>query len=173
MINIIIDPSETDPIELPIAIKSRKTILTDAQIKSLSDGQITLVPPPGEGKILVFNGAIWNKKPFIAGYDGFLNMDAITIYYDTIENNLDEGLFTDDYYNISSLGELLGNPDPVIFYDKPYTKVLQEGYLQLIRMTGAENKALVTGSYNFGSAWTGGHSDNTIEVTVYYSVVSL
>lgn len=162
-----------------VVIYQRKTILTHAQILALSETPVELVPAPGEGKLLVLQKAIWAKKEHTAPYAGWSQGDVILIIYQGGEIDASHGAYDMNAIpgsGYSALGALLANLSGLensTWVDYPASISNDELVnLPLIDKNGVgENKAFM--AIHYSSTLTGGHADNTIEVTVFYSIVDL
>lgn len=161
-----------------VVIYQRKTILTHAQILTLNTTPVILVPAPGEGKLLVLQKAIWSKTEHTTSYTGWGQADVILIAYEGGQIDASHGAYDMNALpgqGYSALGALLGNISGLensSWVDYP-TGISTDELINLpvIDKNGAgKNKAFVT---YCSPTITGGHADNTIEVTVFYSIVDL
>ena len=154
-------------------VYSRTTTLTDAQIKALGtggNGQVELVPAPGADKVLHYLG-------------GFIICDTTTNYYDNVAATATLAVTMASSYAVSArisgtqLSSLLQVMDiylmplPPAGYI-PELGVLRQGDGEL--PANIVNRSLVLrGSNTSAAAFTEGHADNSMTVTVLYTVVDL
>ena len=153
-----------------VAVYQRKTVLTDAQIKALPTTPVELVPAPGVGKFLTYHSAVVLRKPFAAGYTNISNND--TIYIDLDDYGVSR-VFTDNVESgLQDLSELLGGYAPE--QKKLWTVGINGGTRpNMMGINGStDNEPLRLVGMASGN-WTGGHANNTLEVTVFYSIVDL
>lgn len=148
-----------------ITYYSRKTVLTDAQIKTLADVYPELVPAPGAGKALIFIGAAYlYKSPGGVGYDGITSETNLVINYGET--------------NMASGPTLFDNAVEQYAYSSPISKTVSTGNWAGYNQTEfsnftPENQPITLMLTNGFVNLTGGHPDNTLEVTVFYSIVDL
>jgi hypothetical protein len=150
-----------------VAVYQRKTILTDAQIKALPLNYIEVVPAPGVGKALVFHQVlIVFKSPTAAPYDNLSGDDHFIIAYGDFDKEVS---------------------DLILFVNTTLTKSFATARPTATTISGGswlgygnttlddfdrENmpfKLCMTTSTEF----TGDTADNTLEVTVFYSIIDL
>jgi hypothetical protein len=159
--------------DVVVPIYQRKTILTDAQIKALPNTPVEVLPAQ-PGKIVIFHKAVLYRNEFEGNYgnieEGSLNLKqagapiAIGPYNDT--DTVDSLTWL--------LAPGLGVPPAfqVIQQEAPATlngfSVPRNGYVS----EGSAAIVLDGGSFDGGN-YTGGHANNTLGVTVFYSIVDL
>jgi hypothetical protein len=142
---------------------SRKTVLTDAQIKALPSTPVELVPAPGAGKVVMVSDYVWQVKTPGADYTNieFGETSSITLIYGA------------DYQDDASEGfENIG----FCFENNRINRFCGVGFLQVKTWEEAAiiNKAVYLYAENGSSGnFTGGHASNTLEITVFYSIVDL
>ncbi len=159
-----IEIDDSDPanpvISAVVTVYQRKTILTDAQIKALPTTPIELVPAPGAGKTYIFHRALIVSK-FTGGA------------YTT--EDTDPGPFI----GMPGAGDiklaLSENPDAMWLF----TDNSEEGQADILPsamrsnyVSEYENKPLILYTQTAINL-TGGNAANTLEVTVFYSIVDL
>jgi hypothetical protein len=173
--DIIVDG--TTPAEA-IVIGKRITTLTDAQIKALPTTAVEIVPAPGAGKALKMIACLCLLKHAAGAYGNIAdNMCGVGI-------NIDG--------RISSVGDwgwLIGdNSDPIGGYIEisPGAAVglKVQSYAHTL-ITGAGyysdlgNRNMTISGHNWDSSgndlgvWTGGNAANTLDVIVFYTIISL
>ncbi len=146
-----------------------KTILTDAQIKALSTTPIELVEAPGEGKMLIYHSALLSSKIGV-GYsysnrsEDYPDSDIHIAWggqkYASQNfpfNNLLEGKTDNSIYVVGNSAGI--NSNTITGMDTNYSQI--------------NNKSLDLVVYNTDGDFTGGNVANTIEVTIFYSIVDL
>lgn len=161
----VINEQTSDP---QLTIFQRKTILTDAQIKAATTTYPELVPAPGTGKILAFHSAMLSVKTNNGDYT---NIDpAVTlaiVYGDWLVGATEE----------VNADAALAAPVPRLAFFPKISDVSGSNRVTTMGWedrTNYENQPLKFGIYNQAAgAITGGHPSNTIEVTVFYSIVDL
>jgi hypothetical protein len=164
--------SEPDPNtgDVQIPIYSKKTILTDAQIKALQTTYIELVPAPGEGKLNVLHSAFWVIDTTAGVYTNQHVDSAVFIGYG------DWDLELTTLGALPSLaGQFISKVAPLIM---PIVGGTWDGYsydfLSNKPADYALNKALkLIASNATNGDYTGGNPANSLSVTVFYSIVDL
>jgi hypothetical protein len=154
-----------------------KTVLTDAEIKALQTTSIQLVPAQGAGKALFFKGAIFRKKFTAGSYGTFTDGDVLYIRYaDPASRQLDAGFVQDNANGVSALEDFFWTTGEKYFdpikQNLQGTNKLQQPSVIADAME-FENKALELKAIIANGDLTGGNAANTLEVTVYYSIVDL
>lgn len=168
-----------------VTVYQLKTTLTDAQIKALPTTPVELVPAPGAGKTIMVQSVLFYRPTLVALYAGYVEYDQVCLAYATHPSGnsaINTGfshVVTD--MTITDLRDLLFQEtyDSPVFYDSP-AQLFVDGYVPAKRLasskTDIENKGIV---YKLISGdgepvnWTGGHASNTLEITVFYSIVDL
>lgn len=173
-----VDPATGDT---PIVVYKRKIILTDAQIKLLPTTHMVLVEAPGEGKILVFHGAVFHKPVWSSGlgYDGIVDYDILQIGYPT-GNSVNTGFLKspDGVFPFDDISSLLNDSvlQVKVFQDMPKGGGSLARPVPLVfggSFNNTNNPLVVKASTDVITPFTGGHPNNTLEITVFYSVVDL
>lgn len=163
---------ETEDVQLPIF--QRKVILTDAQIKALPTTPFEILPTPGEGKMIKYVSGMMVLDTVAGAYT---NVGATTAsgYYLTYEGGADAS-----NYNMLSIFYQAGQLRFVPNISTPFNKNPDGNLLDTFTLvSNVVNKNLTLSVYNDDGAdndagdFTGGHADNTLEVTVFYSIVNL
>lgn len=174
------DPN-TGNVPVEVVVYQLKTVLTDAQIKALPTTPVQLVPAPGAGKILIFHSAVVSKPAFTTPYGNTADFDGI--YIGLVDSGVDRGWWKDSSSNgLDDLGQLLGSADNSarIFYDGVATdiagtaldSIFQRARTISFNGNGINQPLNILGQTSNGN-FTGGHASNTLEVTVFYSIVDL
>jgi hypothetical protein len=160
----VINEVTADP---QIPIFKRKTTLTDAQIKALPTTPVELVPAQGVGKMIKFMGGIL-RIDTTAGlytndnaYNTFVGIFLLTA-------NVNNAIYFPD---LNAGDDRLCNLAPLVNPDgaNPTAFLVENVYA----INAVENMPLTIKSTNTGGNFTGGDPANTLEVTVYYSIVDL
>lgn len=172
--------------DVQIPIFQKKIILNNAQIKVLPTTPVNIIPPPGAGKLIIGYAATLNFKTSAGGYTNILygQPPAFTSF------NLGEmfsrpSIFYITEALVSAQDLILSLTHRQITYKTGENEVefgmTQNGETHLIEehINSIGNIPLVlqvdnldTNSADLGD-FTGGHADNTLEVTVFYSIVDL
>jgi hypothetical protein len=155
-----------------------KTVLTHAQILGLATGtSVELVPAQGAGKLIYYHGATVRRPAFTAPYV-ISEFDKLYIEY------TGSGGWVDQVFNydtgtsptVNSLNFLLASntgSDRVYFNNQNVESHPEYGSVPTpILVADATNVGLSLRAEPIDT-WSGGHADNTLEVTVFYSVVDL
>jgi hypothetical protein len=152
-----------------VAVYQRKTILTDAQIKTLPTEYIEVVPPPGAGKLLSLSHVMIVGKN-IEPYDnsGFSVGGAIIVYGIGWEADASAEIPT-----FSSM--LLTNGNSVL--TSPAIAGVLDSSVQGFGPTPLGDKAnkglFIAGFTDANAPYTGGDPGNTMEITVFYSIIDI
>lgn len=177
--NLFVSPGDGNTTPVEVVVYKLKTILSDAQIKTLPAIPVELVPPPGDGKFIVFHNAIFYKPAFTANYGNISDNGSINVGY-LGGTSVDVGFWTDISASVEAVSSLLVNNaswgNTATFQDGPSVAVIGSYYLPMTLRSGNNliiNRSLNLFCYNADGDFTGGHVDNTIEVTVFYSIVDL
>jgi hypothetical protein len=157
----------SEPVE--VVCYQLKTVLTDAQIKSLPTTFIEVVPAQGAGKLLIFHRAMIALISDTETY--YTNVSVTDDDYMAIAYGDDSKTVSDGVRN----GSVLQSTDVnflLPFRGEPL------GAFGLTEADSASasncvNVPLKLIGYNAGGNLTGGHASNTLEVTVFYSIVDL
>jgi hypothetical protein len=162
----VVNTLTSDP---QLQIFQRQTILTDAEIKALPTTPIVLVPAPGVGKAI--------HAPVVSGFGSCILRFSRTADYTNLDTSakptfkIGVGDNGDTEYGsngdmallITTGGWVLTNYD--LFG-------LQSG--PLLNLADWENQPLYFSLYNAALGnLTGGHVDNSLSVTVTYSIVDV
>lgn len=160
--------ANTGDVQVPIF--QRKTTLTDAQIKALQTTYIELVPAPGAGKAIVFHRALLNWDLQGGTYTNVNADNAIMISYGDWSKEV-SSLTTVPALaqNYTYLMTLLTIPEdrPTWsgyvrdFTDGSFSNFIDNTPLKLIASNGADGD------------FTGGNVANSLEVTIFYSIVDI
>lgn len=157
------------PGDAMVTVYSRKTTLTDAQIKALPTTPVQLVAAPGAGKVIKLLGGMFKidttngvytndnsySSTFFVSYEsGGVQASNMIFLPEVNTNNI----------KISSLSQIVlpDGSDPTLFMVE-----------QIYEASAIENKALTLQLNNTPGNLTGGDPANTITVTVFYSMVDL
>jgi hypothetical protein len=150
-----------------VVVYQRKTILTDAQIKALPNSFIELVPAPTASQLLILHSAAMKYLLSVGG--GYSNVDVdnyiITTYGDW-ENTASVKAITVNDFVAGNTGRLHILPSLI----KIYSGELISEPLSLDQSIGLPLKLAMN---NSSGDLTGGDPANTLEVTVFYSIVDL
>jgi hypothetical protein len=160
-----------------VTVYQLKTVLTDAQIKALPTTPIDVVPAPGAGKVvlptffyIIRKGLAYdNIDP-----DGYMYLDTDMGYYGTlIANRSDESLVGLDHllnYDAGLPGSgMFGTLHNGKFSARYNTLIPTETFV----LECFENKAIRLSISSGIGDLTGGDSANSMEVTVFYSIVDV
>lgn len=154
-------------------ILSSKTTLTDAQIKALPTTPVALVPAPDEGKMILFHRASLLFKR-TADYTNIGNRSFLYINAsDQLGGGVSQKLSDYNRFEITNflaygadaialLPAAAGTPDGFLSYDTFY--FIGTGLYLMFQNEGDEGAV---------GDLTGGDPANTLEVTVFYSIVDL
>jgi hypothetical protein len=154
-----------------VTVKKKTVTLTDAQIKALPTTAINILPAPGAGILNHVHGALF-VADFTAG--AYTNLSAnpfFNIVYDAANNYINATLLA---------GEEMFLAGHNVCYTLPYM-LLFEGATQpsAFPRSSAEfgetiNRTVDIGGGNVSSGnFTGGHADNTLKVTVFYTPITV
>ena len=149
-----------------VTVYQLKTTLTDAQIKALPTTPVEVVPAPGAGKMLLLNqvSIVYPASSVMNSYD---NIDAGATYVSVI--------YGSDYQEegsgyVNDIGRLFEQPGN-IFKVKPFNI---DGVDWVTIASPVENQGFfLYADNNASNNLTGGDPANTLEVTVFYSIVDL
>lgn len=172
---------ETEDIQLPIF--KRKVILTNAQIKALPSTPITLVPAPGVGKRLLVWKVEGNFKVSVPytnlGYDDGTGLGVLAFQ----TQGFGVMRFGIAWYGLTGNQQQFSLPPIETRYSGSETEVsksLANAGDIMNQYYYAENIPLTFFVDNFDDDYevdlgdfTGGDASNTMEVTVFYSIVDL
>jgi hypothetical protein len=187
--NVSADPN-TGNVAIVQTVYSLKTVLTDAQIKALPTTPIDLVPSPGVDKAIVSLG-------------GFMKIDAIAGAYTNIAKLDSDGVTAFFFGHIPAScatlpmlmtsNALNGSLERFKLVPYGFSSIYTNTDEEVVKnvLTAGEPK-LIAGFNNVGNTafklivdnydaayetdmgnFTGGHPDNTIEVTIFYTIVDL
>jgi hypothetical protein len=159
------DAADTNTGDVQIPIFKSKVILTDSQIKGLttSDGHVILVPAPGAGKSVHIYKAILVTK-FTAG-----------VY---VAAEIAAGPFLGMQTAPASVVKLTKDADCTWLFEN----AVEDGLAELVtndllsdNKSSFENRPVVVYIQPAGGVdeLSGGNAANTLEVTVFYSIVDL
>lgn len=145
-------------------VYSTSVTLTDAQIKALPDTDVDLVGAPGAGKLLQYKGAVWDISPSGGAYT---NEDAFEIATKIGDYGVAAG------YIESAQGYFGG--DTRTFLDIPpnYDSGGGFGIAGFADETSINQPIKLTASNAAAGSLTGGHADNYLDVTVFYSIIDV
>lgn len=144
-----------------VAVLELKTTLTHAQILDMDATPIQVVPAPGANKILYYHGGAIVTK-FTGTAYGNINGSGSGPYI------VEEQQLNALNANPDALWVLEVNDGPT-YVDLPPAAVQRGNYASTFI-----NKAFLVRAENAGGGpFTGGDSSNTMEVTVYYSIIDL
>lgn len=153
-----------------VTVYQRKTTLTDAQIKALPTTPVELVPAPGADKLLAISKIAVGRLNDSGGI--YTNLDDTAASFFTVA--FGEGYDDDASYNFLNLDSMIGNDlstfgsGSVLIWHSYNIESFQRVLPVVI------NKGLFCHVGNNGLGdFTGGHASNTLEVTVFYSIVDL
>ena len=153
-----------------VTVYQLKTTLTDAQIKALPTTYVELVPAPGAGKLLVFHRALIVSKTIGGAYTNVDAQNALVVVYGDWE--VEAGtLVPMSQVAANKLGFMtIGTTDDL----RASWTTYQQDKLADFYMDDLANMPfkLVAGNGSAGD-FTGGNAANTLEVTVFYSIVDL
>lgn len=152
-----------------LVVYSLSTILTHAQILTLPTTPVTLVPSPGAGKAIVYHNGILSFN-YVGNYSG-IGADAF-IYINPVGLSggyaVSQKMQEQDKNEISNLLAAFESGIGMLPITSAYdgelwyaTSILENKGVQLV----AQN--------NSDANFTGGHADNTLKATVYYSIIDL
>lgn len=146
-----------------VTVYQLKTTLTDAQIKALPTTPVELVPAPGVGKELTIHQATFNLN-LVGAYTIETGKEV-----DLVLVSEDFGIEFTNYLplQVGSVGRFRAN-----------TTILTQsnggwGYQQFSVSDALNNQSVVLTGYYNGTPIAGGDPSNTLEVTVFYSIVDL
>jgi hypothetical protein len=150
-----------------VVVYKRKTVLTDAQIKAAVLAPIELVPAQGAGKGIVFHTAWFHSKVTVS-YETGSNADAEIVYGPA-------GGYTAAYLQ-TSISALTAGLTKILVV--PQIGVVSGGYvteiLSAADVEAVDNVGLYFAPWNDEEAnFTGGDAGNTLEITVFYSLIDL
>jgi hypothetical protein len=155
--------STTGDVQLPIY--KRKVTLTDAQIKALPTTEVEVVPGQGAGKMVIFHYATVYLQ-HSADY-GNISPDAtLKIAYSGIAISASSVLSEADFCisNLLALGLSAGQLLPAS------SSLGDNG---TYAYDDVSNRGFALRCSNTAGNFTGGDASNTLEVTVFYSIVDL
>jgi hypothetical protein len=162
---------------LPVVIVyQRKTTLTDAQIKDLLNTPIEVVPAPGAGKSIMVHSAII-KLDFTAGTYTDVTDASWQLFYDNWKP-ASGMIFVGDALFVSEGEGIIGKipPHELEAGAGGFAGAILTNTARSLTSTQVDNKAVSIAESGFayaGTGYTGGHANNTVEVTVFYSIVDL
>jgi len=151
-------------------VYSASVTLTDAQIKALPITPVEIVPAQGAGTYIKCQSAIWEWNTEAGEYT-----NVLTPCYGLIAYN-DAALPGASAVYDETFQGFMGSADYAIFELGPNFEV-DNGAPQSLWQTPATviNKGLVATFVNGApvEAFTGGHADNFLKITVFYSVIPI
>lgn len=160
-----------------VTVYQRKTILTDAQIKALPTTPVELVPAPGDGMFLFVHNIVVKKQALVANYTNMSQYDQIYVQYGSDGTVISYGFNWDNDRPVTDLLQLLTNDQGGNrIFRLPLKNTIQApaGAMEVIGAEGTWlNRAVHMLAYSTLGNWTGGDPANTIEITVFYSIVDL
>jgi hypothetical protein len=161
------DPN-TGNVAIVQTVYSLKTILTDAQIKALPTTPVELVPAQGAEKGLFIHSAFFRSK-FTGG--AYTNIDAS--YCDLSLYPTYLPMFAKDI-DASLNNIFFANPDTENFNLSGQFQFLNNYFLgAAVDESVFNNHNITLRCTNPAGNFTGGNAANTLEVTVFYSIVDL
>lgn len=155
-----------------VVIYQRKTILTDAQIKALPTTFIEVVPAAGEGKMVLLHNALIRSNQTAGVYT---NVDTNTNMFIAFSD--EAGGWQDHASNpfiflSASSDRFAILSSPISAYTIAPNSDIMPPYIAQSFTNSFNNVGLVLVIDNAGDL-TGGNAANTLEVTVFYSIVDL
>lgn len=151
-------------------VKRAVITLTDAQIRALPTIPITLVEAPGAGKMVNFISAIAVLRAAGGGYDG-INVEYSVISI-SFGNNLDNASCL--FKSSGSINDA-GNKVLQFLPAGDVGDELDNSQLvgQKVDLANCDNIPLKLLADNNSVDFGGGHVNNTLKVTLYYTIVDL
>lgn len=139
-------------------IFSKKTVITDAQIKSLGASPIEIIPSPGLGKQIFVQGAVYNLNTMAGAYAGTGNFELVI-------STEDQAIEFTNYVRLDK------NASTFTAHVSPLVQTIDGfGNQQFVSSGSIQNLGVVLAGY-YPEALTGGNAANTLEVTVFYSII--
>jgi hypothetical protein len=150
-----------------VAIYKRKVTLTDAQIKALPTTSIDLVDAPGAGKMILPHAVRYVLNNEAGAYT---NLDGTTCLLVTKVG----GLILNSVYDENAEGNFGAAYKWFMICMLSQNVIGGATYAYSVGATPTENEplklVLANGSPSIGDL-TGGHADNSMKITVFYSIV--
>jgi hypothetical protein len=157
-----------------VTVYQLKTIITDAQIKAMPTTSVELIPAPGEGKMIVMYPPFL-KSSLSAGAYGGTNVsgDYFAICYSghgiiAALPNSTPWPFFNTFFAGGDKAVLLPLTDAQ--YDADWTGMLP---ISIGSFANYNNRSIIATMSVAGGDLTGGDPANTIDITLFYSIVDL
>lgn len=158
--------SVTEDVQVPIF--KRTITLTDAEIKALPSSAYELLPAPGAGKTILFHGALSKLNTSAAAYNP------------GVSGTLRIKIGTAPVSNVSLLIGWFDQQDILCTIHTPYAVAgsgSTAGQLEEywgFNESAIDNQPAILVALNGGAGdFTGGNAANTLQVTIFYSIVDL
>lgn len=158
-----------------ITVYSLSTDITNAQIKGLPNAYVTVVPAPGAGNIIMFHRALLSWDLSGGTYTNVDTQESVSLAYGEWDCDASSPIFLPSTASthwqflsprLQDATSTLGASYSQQNFDASYGStsggiILPNSPLKVVMVNGALGDL------------TGGHADNTLKVTVYYSVVAV
>jgi hypothetical protein len=166
--------SNTGNVATEVTVYQLKTVLTDAQIKALPTTSIELVPAMSAGQLPMVHGGLVVIKN-VAGAYANANINAyMSVVYTKDGIVLTDAAFlrTSNLLALTGAANTMFQFSPRVRWDNAFPAL--EGTDVYSPLENFDGSGLSLFIDNAGSGdFTGGNAANTLEVTVFYSIVDL